>query len=137
MRQTLLLLVFVLAASTCWAKNYDYISPADLKAKIESGAPLLLVDIQAAKEFAQHHIKGALATYAYPVKSDEDRARLAPVLERAQTGAEPIVIVCPRGAGGAKRAYDFLQESGVATERLNILEGGQQGWPYPELLVQQ
>jgi thiosulfate/3-mercaptopyruvate sulfurtransferase len=47
---------------------------------------------------------------------------------------DPVVIICPRGAGGAKRAYDHLARQGVADERLFILEQGQQGWPYPELL---
>jgi thiosulfate/3-mercaptopyruvate sulfurtransferase len=47
-----------------------------------------------------------------------------------------VVIVCPRGGGGAKRAYDHLAGQGVTGGRLFILEQGQQGWPYPELLEQ-
>ena len=42
-------------------------------------------------------------------------------------------IVCPRGAGGAKRAYDYMEEKGIPKARLSILEKGQGGWPYKEL----
>ena len=38
------------------------------------------------------------------------------------------MIVCPRGAGGAKRTYDHLLQQGIAAERLLILEKGQEGW---------
>jgi len=112
---------------------YSYLPAAALKAKIESGEPVNLVDIQVRDEFSAHHLPGALATYAYPVKSDEDRSRLEAVLTELQANSAAVVIVCPRGAGGAKRAYDHLLGQGVAAERLYILEKGQEGWPFPEL----
>lgn len=126
----------LLAASTAMAKPYQYLSPADTKIKLAEKQPLLLVDIQVEQEFNQHHLPGALATYAYPVKSDADRGKLAALLPRLNESSAPVVVVCPRGGGGAKRAYDFLQEQGIVAERLFILEKGQQGWPYPELLAQ-
>jgi len=43
-------------------------------------------------------------------------------------------VVCPRGGGGAKRAYDHLLASGISDERVYILTDGQAKWPYPELL---
>ena len=46
-----------------------------------------------------------------------------------------MVIVCPRGAGGAERTYDYLKSQGVAEKRMMILEGGQQDWPYKALLA--
>jgi hypothetical protein len=39
-----------------------------------------------------------------------------------------VVIVCPRGAGGARRTYNYLRDKGIAAERLLILEKGQEGW---------
>ena len=114
---------------------YNYISPSDLKSRIQSGSPPLIIDIQVEEEFSRHHIEGAIATFAYPVKSAEEKSRVSALLNRINGSTEPIVIVCPRGGGGAKRTYDHLFTEGVGEERLFILEKGQAGWPYPELLA--
>ena len=42
----------------------------------------------------------------------------------------PIVIVCKTGNKGAKRAISVLIDEGVSADRLFILEGGGEGWPY-------
>ncbi|MDF1536633.1 MAG: rhodanese-like domain-containing protein [bacterium] len=88
--------------------GYNYMAPADLKARMESSAPMTVVDIQVKEEFDQHHIKGALATYAYPVKSEMEKTRLDTVLDQIASGSGPVVIVCPRAGGGAQRAFDYL-----------------------------
>jgi rhodanese-related sulfurtransferase len=124
----------VLSAGTVMAEAYNYIAPDALKSKIESGADLTIIDIQVKEEFDQHHIDGVLATYAYPVKSDEERARLEAACDHVASGSDLVVIVCPRGGGGAKRTYDYLAGKGISTDRLSILEKGQAGWPYGELL---
>ena len=126
--------LFVMIAASAWAGSYQYITPDELKQKIADQAPMSLVDIQVEEEFSSHHIVGAIDTYAYPVKSDADLTKLNSVMSLVQSNSDPVVIVCPRGGGGAKRAYDHLASQGVADERLFILEKGQQGWPYPELL---
>lgn len=107
---------------------YNYISAAELEARLTANQPVNIVDIQVEEEFAQHHIKGATPTYAYPVKSDTDRAKLDAAVEQLKGNGDPVVVVCPRGAGGAKRTYDYLQQQGIAAERLLILEKGQEGW---------
>lgn len=112
---------------------YNFLKAEALKAKLENREPLTLLDIQVAKEFGEHHIPGAVATYAYPVKSAEELGRLDALLPQLQANGDAVVIVCPRGEGGAKRAYEHLLGRGVAAERLYILEKGQDGWPYPEL----
>lgn len=125
---------FVLLATPAWAGSYQYISAAEMKSKLMAEVPVHLVDIQVEQEFNQHHLPGALATYAYPVKSADDLAKLDATLDQLKESQDAVVIVCPRGGGGAKRAYDYLQSQGIAPERLFILEKGQQGWPYQELL---
>jgi hypothetical protein len=45
---------------------------------------------------------------------------------------EAVVVVCPRGKGGAKRAYDYLGKQGVPEAKLYILTGGMAKWPHPE-----
>ncbi len=123
-----------LSAGAVMAEGYNYITPDALKTRIESGAPVTVVDIQVKEEFNQHHIKGAVATYAYPVKFPADRANLEPVHEQIASNSDAVVIVCPRGGGGAKRTWDYLAGKGISEERLFILQGGQAGWPYGELL---
>jgi len=136
-RFALLLLASVLLCGTALAADaqpaYRYISASDLEARLTASQPTNIVDIQVEEEFAQHHIKGATATYAYPVKSEADKAKIDAVVEHLKANSDPVVIVCPRGAGGATRTYDYLLSQGIAAERLLILEKGQGGWTCPPL----
>lgn len=113
---------------------YNYIAPADLKARLLSDESMTILDIQVKEEFDQHHIRGAVATYAYPVKSEEEKARIDSVYASLVDGSDSVVIVCPRGGGGARRTCDYLISRGIDGQRLLILEKGQSEWPYPELL---
>ena len=126
----ILLLAIVLIPGISLASNgkYNYISAADLETRLTAELPTNIVDIQVEDEFSQHHIKGATPTYAYPVKSDADRSKLNTIVEQLKANTDPVVIVCPRGAGGAKRTYDYLLQQGISAERLLILEKGQEGW---------
>ena len=108
--------------------KYNYISAADLETRLTAKLPTNIIDIQVEDEFTQHHIKGATPTYAYPVKGDTDRTKLDATVEELKANADPVVIVCPRGAGGAKRSYNYLLKQGISAERLLILEKGQEGW---------
>jgi thiosulfate/3-mercaptopyruvate sulfurtransferase len=125
-----LLLVILLVPGISLASNgkYNYISATDLETRLTANLPTNIVDIQVEEEFTQHHIKGATPTYAYPVKSDADRAKLDITIEQIKGNNDPVVVVCPRGAGGAKRTYDYLLQQGISAERLLILEKGQEGW---------
>ncbi len=134
-----LLLAILLVFSVAWAGEgkYNYISAKDLEARLNASQPTNIVDIQVEEEFSQHHIKGAIPTYAYPVKSDDDRAKIDTTVEQLRTNADPVVIVCPRGAGGATRTYDYLLQHGISVERLLILEKGQEGWACAPLTEKQ
>ena len=127
--------ILCLCSAPLTALAYQYISPEEVKQGLNSNEPMTLVDIQVENEFNQHHIDGAVATYAYPVKKDQERAQLEPAITAAKTNNDKIVVVCPRGGGGAKRAYDFMLKSGLPEERLFILTKGQQGWPYADMLA--
>ena len=134
MKKIFLVLVMVLLAVPAYAGGYNYVSPDKVKTWIETKKPVNIVDIQAPEEFKAHHLPGAIATYSYPVKSDSDRAKLNDAVAASKKNQDPVVIVCPRGKGGAKRCYDYLKDQGVAEDRLLILEKGQLGWPHKELV---
>jgi len=124
------LLIFAAVVS---AADYPYVSPDTLRERLVTGKKTIIVDIRAPAEFAEHHIEGAIATNAYPVKSDGERKRLDTVLGTINASQDDVVIVCPRGGGGAKNTYDYLKAKGVDEKRLFILAKGMEGWPYPEL----
>lgn len=120
--------LILLTAISVSAAGYNFVSPEELKRRIEANSDILIVDIQVKEEFDQHHIPGSVATYAYPVKSDKERARLDTVMAARSSDNTSIVIVCPRGAGGAKRTYEYLKERGISESHLAILEKGIAGW---------
>jgi len=114
--------------------DFKYYTADQLKAAIETKAPVQIVDIQIEDEYNAHHIKGVIATYAYPVKTEEDKAKLAEFLPQLKDSQDPVVIICPQGKSGATRTYQYLYDQGIDESRLFILEKGQAGWPYNELL---
>jgi thiosulfate/3-mercaptopyruvate sulfurtransferase len=114
---------------------YNYYTQDDLKVALESKAPMTLVDIQPAEDFASHHIAGAVETNAFPAKTAEERAKLDGVIETIKGSSDPVVIVCPRGGGGAQNTFAYMLESGIPSAQIYILEKGQEGWPYDELLA--
>lgn len=126
------LIAFVLVS--CGGKvkenpKYNYISAEETAELMRKDASkLVLVDIQEKPDFEEEHLKGALATYAYPVKTEDEKARLAALLPNI-TPEQKVIIICPRGGGGADRAYDFYLEKGVKKEQLFTLKGGQYEWP--------
>lgn len=137
MRRTisLTMLLVLMMSATAMAWGYNYVEPAQLKQWMQGGKKIAIVDIQVPEEFWKHHLKGAVETNAFPAKSAAERRRLDPVIAKLAAGQEDIVVVCPRGGGGAKNACDYLKEKGIPERRTFILKDGMQGWPYKELTV--
>jgi len=115
--------------------DFKYYSADQLKQAIENKTPLKIVDIQVEDEFKAHHLQGVIPTYAYPVKTDEDKAKLAKVVPELKDSQNPIVVICPKGGSGAKNTIQYLADQGIEESRLFILEKGQAGWPYADLLA--
>jgi thiosulfate/3-mercaptopyruvate sulfurtransferase len=136
MRKPLFLALALTFLMVGTAFAYNTISTDQVKVLIEQQEPVILVDIQPEKDFAEHHLVGSIETNAYPVKSAEDKTKLDAILPLIEDSTAPVVVVCPRGGGGAQKAYDYLKSQGVAEERLVILEGGIAGWPHDELMTQ-
>lgn len=77
MRLLSLVMFFVLGVVTSVsAGTYNYIDAKEVKNKIEIGSEIIIVDIQIEEEFKQHHLPGSIATYAYPVKTEAERAQI-------------------------------------------------------------
>jgi len=113
---------------------YNWVEPEQFKQWLEAKKPMVLVDIQDKPAFAAHHFPGAIETNAFPVETDAERKRLDPAVAAAKKSDQEVVVLCPRGGGGAKRAYDYLKAQGVPEKKLVILTGGVDKWPYRTML---
>ncbi len=131
-----LLIVAALLVNVPTAMAVNYIKPLELKQAFENNKPMIVVDIQPAKDFAQQHLPGSIETNAFPATSADEKQQLDKALATIKASADPVIIICPRGKGGAKNSYEYLLSQGVTESRLQILEDGISGWPYKELFKQ-
>lgn len=114
--------------------EYKYYTAEEVKECIEKDEEIILLDIQPEEAWEEHHIKGAIPTHAFPVDTDDDKAKIDEVMPELEGSETPIVIVCPRGRKGAEKTYNYLLEKNIDEDRLYILKDGQEGWPHDELL---
>ncbi len=133
MKKMVFFLLFIFVSTYAQGKDYRFISPLNFKKLIESGQKVHLIDLQKEEDFAKKHIKGSIETYAYPVKSDEDKQKLDAIIEKIKKDNLDIIIICPRGGNAAKNAYDYMLSKGITEDRLYILEGGIKEFPYGEM----
>ncbi len=132
------LVLFLADSGECRKQGYNYISVQEFKARLDAGdhenGSMAVMTSQTEEEYATGYIQAAYPTYARPLKSDSDFAKLDPFLEKIKNTTEDIVIICPRGKSGAERPYDYFKKNGTAESRLLILEGGQEAFnkAYPE-----
>ena len=116
-------------------ESFNYLEASKMKEWIDTGKPLIIVDIQVKEEFDAHHLQGSIETKAFPVKTDEQRSMIDPAVQAYKEKGHDVVVVCPRGGGGAKRCYSYLKSQGVPEDKLTILKGGIAKWPYKEMLA--
>lgn len=136
MARIMLLLALLLGTSTiAVAGSYNYVEPDQFRQWLEKGKAVTVVDIQVPAEYSKHHFKPSLETNAFPVKTQEDKSKLDKIMPLLSANGQDLVVVCPRGGGGAKNTYDYLKEKGIAEKRIFILRDGMQGWPYKELVA--
>lgn len=135
MRKYLVLTFAFLFLLSSAAMAANYVKPDEFKKWLESGKKMFIVDIQPAKDFEKHHFKGSIETNAFPVKTEEEKKRLDKVVPQIMSTKDDVVIICPRGKGGASNTYEYLKSRGVPENRLYILEGGIADWPYKEMFI--
>lgn len=132
----LLLTVLMLSITTIsfagLFSSYNYITGDELANWLKAKKQMIIVDIQPKKAFDDEHIVGAIPTYAFPVKSDEDKKKLDPVIEKIKQNNLPVIVVCPAGKSGAENAYNYIKSKGIDEKRLYILKGGMGSWTHNE-----
>lgn len=122
-------------------KEYNYISPAELKSRLDAGeitaGTLIMVSSQTEEEWASGYLPDAYPTYSRPLTEDAHFAKLDPFLNIAKDTDADIIIICPRGGSGARRPFDYFAENGISKDRLLLLEGGQEAYnkEFPEDVV--
>jgi rhodanese-related sulfurtransferase len=126
-------MMMLASAGTALAANY--IDAEDLKKMLDQKKEMVLVDIQPAADFEKQHLPGSIETNAFPGKTDEEKLRLDKSLAAINANQAPVIVICPRGKSGAKNSYAYLLTKGVVEDRLQILDGGINEWPFKELFV--
>ena len=116
-------------------QSFNYVSPGDFKQWLEADKAMIIVDIQDKAAFAAHHFPGSIETNSFPVKSEAEKKRIDPAVTEFMKTGNDVVVICPRGGGGAKRCYSYLKSQGVAEDKLYILKGGVDKWPHRDILV--
>lgn len=107
----------------------NYISAEDTASIIRNKNPgYVIIDIQPKADFDKHHLQGAVSTCAFPANTPEMHEKLKAGLDAVKAD-QKIIVVCPRGGGGAKNTVNYYRSIGIRNDRLLILENGQTGWP--------
>ncbi|MBC8209219.1 MAG: rhodanese-like domain-containing protein [Desulfobulbaceae bacterium] len=132
---TLSLALIFLFNVAALAQSFNFVSPPDFKQWLEADRPMIIVDIQEKKSFSKQHFRGSIETNAFPVKTDAEKKSLDPAVAQFKATGHDVIVVCPRGGGGAKRCYNYLKLQGVLEEKLFILQGGIDKWPHREMLI--
>ncbi len=131
----IILTLAMMAAPAFGGGNYKYMQPDDLKIRLDTNQPTILVDIQPKNAYKEHHFYGSIRTYAYPAKTERDTQSLVQAVRMHETTGNDVVIISPRGGRASKRTYDFLVSRGIPEEKLFILKGGLRKWPYKKMLL--
>ena len=118
-----------------FALAFNMITADELKVRLDTKDPVILLDIQKKNAYKEHHFYGSIRTYAYPAKTDSDlESAVQGVRMHEQTGND-IIIIGPRGGRASQRTTDFLITRRVPEEKIFILKGGIKKWPYKKMLL--
>ena len=106
------------SAATAAPAQVKSITPDEARARLQSGDPLVLLDVRTAEEYSDKHIPGAV------LLPNEEIGDTAPALLPVKDAE--IIVYC-RSGNRSKTASSTLAELGYS----NIYEfGGINTWPY-------
>lgn len=129
-----LLLLFMLSIPAI-ALAYNIMTAEELKIRIETKEPTILLDIQKKTAYKEHHFYGSIRTFAYPAKTDKDLESVMQAVRMYEQTGNIIVIIGPRGGRASQRTVEYLLTRRVPEDKIFILEGGIREWPYKEMLL--
>ena len=137
MKKTTSIALFFIALLNMAAifQSFNFVEPDDFQKWLEADKAMIIVDIQDKAAFAAHHFSNSIETNAYPVKSEAEKKQIDPAVAEFKKTGNDVVVICPRGGGGAKRCYSYLKSQGVTEDKLYILTGGVDKWPHRDMLV--
>lgn len=114
---------------------FNMMSADELKVRLETKQPTILLDIQKQNAYLEHHFYGSIRTYAYPAKTDTDLQSVVQAVRMYEQNGNDVVIIGPRGGKASQRTVDFLITRRIPEEKIFILQGGIREWPYKEMLL--
>lgn len=114
---------------------YNLMTADDLKIRLDTKEPTILLDIQKKNAYKEHHFYGSIRTFAYPAKTEKDLESAVQGVRMYKQTSNDLVIIGPRGGRPSKRTFDFLVTRGIPEEKIFILEGGIKNWPYRKMLL--
>ncbi len=120
--------------TTTGLSGAQYISPETFRGWLAQNRSII-IDVQPYAAYVKGHFPDSYATFAYPVKTTEQKEKLDALLSVINQSEKPVVLVCPGGITGAPNARMHLLSRGVPNERLFILKGGTSGWPWKNMLI--
>ena len=128
------LLLFIVSMPAV-ALAYSMMKADELKVRIETKQPTILLDIQKKNAYKEHHFYGSIRTFAYPAKTDQDLESAVQAVRMFKQTGNDVVVIGPRGGRASKRTFDFLVTRGIPEDKIYILEGGIKKWPYRKMLL--
>ena len=117
------------------ALAYNMMDAGDLKVRLDTKQPTILLDIQKKNAYKEHHFYGSIRTYAYPAKTDSDLESAVQGVRMHEQNGNDIIIIGPRGGRASKRTAEFLITRGIPEGKIFILQGGIKKWPYKKMLL--
>ena len=114
---------------------FNMMTADELKVRLETKQPTILLDIQKKNAYKEHHFYGSVRTYAYPSKTDTDLQSVVQGVRMYEQSGNDVVIIGPRGGKASQRTVDFLTTRSIPEEKIFILQGGIRNWPHKEMLL--
>ena len=113
----------VLGFLTYLPADYQGISVADLRARVDAGTAPFLLDVREPEEFATGYVRGAINV---PIRTVPSRLNLLPASKSAE-----IITICPSGFRSAMvtMALTVIGYTNVKTMQLGMREWNARGYP--------
>lgn len=131
----IIVMLFMICSIPGLALAYNMMPADDLKVRLDTKNPTILLDIQKKNAYKEHHFYGSIRTYAYPAKTDSDLESAVQGVRMHEKTGNDVVIIGPRGGRASKRTFDFLVTRGIPEDKVFILTGGIKKWPYKKMLL--